>query len=50
MSRIVRIVLGLALGALLGTFPFLHYRWGAGHGGSPELTDRLGDSHAHHTH
>jgi len=37
MRTAVRVVLGLALGALLASLPFLHYR-------------AAGGSHAHHAH
>jgi hypothetical protein len=50
MSRTVRIALGLALGALLATLPFLHFRGSAAHDRPPAPGDRTGGSHAHHAH
>ncbi len=44
MNDLVRIALGIVLGALLATLPFLHY--GVGGGGH----HARGDHHAHHTH
>lgn len=49
MTAVARIVLGLALGALLGMLPFLHYRYGAGHSHGP-TADTTELHHAAHTH
>lgn len=45
MTRLLRVALGLALGALLGTLPVLHYRSCAALDGAAP-----GGSHATHTH
>jgi hypothetical protein len=44
VTTAARIALGLALGALLASLPFLHYRAAGGHDHEP------GGDHAHHTH
>jgi hypothetical protein len=44
VRRAGRIAAGIALGLVLGSLPFLHYRCGAGHPAAK------GDSHAHHSH
>ena len=44
MSTLLRVALGLVLGLLLGTLPFLHFRHGAGHHDAAP-----GGSHATHT-
>jgi hypothetical protein len=45
MSAPVRVALGLVVGALLATLPFLHFRYGADrHDAAP------GGSHASHAH
>ena len=42
MSAFARIALGLLLGTLLATIPFLHARYG--------LAAHEGETHAHHRH
>ncbi len=49
MSAAVRIGLGLALGAVLGALPFLHYRYGASHAHAPSATSKE-IRHASHAH
>ena len=49
MNAAVRIALGLALGVLLGSLPFLHYRFGATHAHAPS-TDSKEIRHATHAH
>jgi hypothetical protein len=44
MSAPVRVALGLVVGALLATLPFLHFRHGARHDAAP------GGSNASHAH
>jgi hypothetical protein len=44
-----RIALGIALGALLASLPFLHYRAAGRHDHGP-ATHPSGGDHAHHTH
>jgi hypothetical protein len=45
MSTLLRVALGLLVGLVLGTLPFVHFRHGAGrHDAAP------GDLHATHTH
>jgi hypothetical protein len=44
MSAVLSVALGLVLGALLATLPFLHYRHGAAHDAAP------GGPHASHGH
>jgi hypothetical protein len=45
MTRTLRIALGIGLGVLLGTLPFLHYRSCAG-----DHEPGAGGLHATHTH
>ncbi len=49
MNGTARILLGLALGALLASLPFLHFRYGAGHTHAPDDTTKESD-HAPHPH
>lgn len=49
MTTAVRIALGVALGALLGVLPFLHYRYGAGHEHAPSAASKE-IHHASHAH
>jgi hypothetical protein len=49
MNGAARIALGLALGALLGSLPFLHYRFGATHAHAPAAAPKE-IPHATHTH
>ena len=45
MRSAARIALGILLGLILATLPFVHYRFGADDHGAD-----TGGSHAHHTH
>jgi len=45
MRAVARIALGILLGLILATLPFVHYRFGADDYGAD-----TGGSHAHHTH
>jgi len=45
MRAVARIALGILLGLILATLPFVHYRFGADDHGAD-----TGGSHAHHTH
>ena len=52
MSAALRIALGIVLGLLLATLPFIHYwhyRLGGAHVGAHSAVD-TGGSHASHTH
>lgn len=49
MTRVARILLGLALGILLGVLPFVHYRYGANHRHAP-AADAKEIRHATHAH
>ena len=52
MSAAIRIALGIMLGLLLATLPFIHYwhyRPGGAHVGADPAVD-TGGSHAHHAH
>jgi hypothetical protein len=49
MNGVARILLGLALGALLASLPFLHFRYGARHAHGPDAARKESD-HASHSH
>jgi hypothetical protein len=49
MRTAARIVLGLALGAVLGALPFVHYRYGASHAHAPSAASEE-IRHASHAH
>lgn len=49
MSAAARIALGLALGAVLGALPFVHYRYGASHAHAPSPASKE-IRHASHAH
>jgi hypothetical protein len=44
-----RIALGIMLGLLLATLPFVHYRLGGAHAGADHAVD-TGGAHAYHAH
>jgi len=46
MRAVARIALGILLGLILATLPFVHYRVGGAHDDGADT----GGSHAHHTH
>ncbi len=48
MTAAARIALGIILGLLLATLPFVHYRLGGAHARADPAVD-TGGSHAHRT-
>jgi hypothetical protein len=50
MRAVARIALGILLGLILATLPFVHYRLGGAHHGGADLSVDTGGSDAHHTH